>query len=106
MVNHDRKKTKAALISEAKNIADAIFNRLSVDAVQDEEIYGDIEGTDGGVFGPFQEMWGWAVSVSLESPVDAEVKAQDWLDLVRRHHERNDTSKTEALRFFRKSFHG
>src|SRR5690606_18571826 len=69
VVNHDEGKTKAALVSEAKTISDAIFNRLSLDAAQDEEIYGVIEGTDEGVFGPFQNMWGWAVSVSLESPV-------------------------------------
>jgi hypothetical protein len=81
VINHDDRKDKATLISEAKTIADAIFNRLSVDAAQEEEIYGVIEGTDEGMFGPHQGMWGWAVSVSLESPVDAEVKAQDWLDL-------------------------
>lgn len=81
VVNHDKTKSKAELISESKVIADAIFNRLSVDAADNEEVYGVIEGTDEGMFGPFQDMWGWAVSINLESPVDAEVKAQDWLDL-------------------------
>lgn len=81
VVNHDRKKKKAKLISEAKIISDAIFNRLSLDAQENEEVYGVIDGTDEGVFGPLDDIYGWGVSIGIESPLDAEVNPADWSDL-------------------------
>lgn len=82
VLNSDRRKSKAQLIGEAKAIADTIYKRLNVD-IQDAEVnYGVLDGTDEGMFGPINgEVYGWAVSLNIEAPFDAELKAADWLDL-------------------------
>src|SRR5690606_31284413 len=52
VLNHDSDKSKAQLIGEAKAIADTIYSRLNVDIQDTEVIYGVLDGTDEGMFGP------------------------------------------------------
>lgn len=74
------KKKKPELLTQAKLITDSIFNRLSADAATND--YGEIVGTDEGLFGPFDGgVYGWAVSTALVSPMHGEVVPAEWLDL-------------------------
>lgn len=83
VLNYKLRTAKATIISEAKAIADKIFNRFMADATHNQDIYGIIEGTDEGMFGPVSDgIYGWAIVVSLVQPYDAEVHPDDWSDLA------------------------
>lgn len=82
VLNHKPRTDKATIVSEAKAVADKIFNRFMAEADLDPDRYGIIEGTDEGMFGPVSDgVFGWAIVVSLVQPYDAEVVPEDWTDL-------------------------
>ena len=76
------KGTKVQAIAQAKAISDKILNRLATDIQTDEEIYSVVQGTDEGVFGPMGDIYGWGVSIVLESGYNGELNNEDWEDLA------------------------
>jgi len=82
VLNSSRKKQKRELISQAKSISDTIFSRFLTDVQTLDFLYGVIDGSDEGAFGPTNEIYGWAVSLVISSPFDGELKADNWLDLM------------------------
>lgn len=82
VLNSSRKKQKLELISQAKSISDTILSRFLSDVQSLDFLYGVIDGSDEGAFGPANEIYGWAVSLVVSTPFDGELKAENWLDLM------------------------